>query len=84
MESCEGNLYQFCRSDYYKNLKNSERFGLAYKLFQQIIKGLRYLHVNVCPQFMHRDLTPDNILYVWKDGTLTFKIADLGISRFDN
>ena len=57
----------------YINIQPSEKE--ARRLFQQIIFGLEYLHVN---GVSHRDLKPENVL-LDKDGNV--KLADFGLSN---
>jgi len=65
-----GDLKQFARKN-----PNSP---LLFKLLQQVLNGLEYLHSN---GIIHRDLKPQNILLVERNGELTAKISDFGISK---
>jgi serine/threonine protein kinase len=47
-------------------------------LLNQILRGLRYLHKN---EFIHRDLTPNNIMVTQDGDQWQIKIIDLGISK---
>ena len=51
---------------------------LLYKLLQQVLSGLGFLHNK---GIIHRDLKPQNILLTEENGTFTAKISDFGISR---
>lgn len=51
---------------------------LLYKLLQQVLNGLEFLHNK---GIIHRDLKPQNILLVEENGAFTAKISDFGISR---
>jgi serine/threonine protein kinase len=59
----------------YDLMKYIQRQNNTYKLIQQLVDGIQYLHSN---NIIHRDLKPGNIL-VSKDGCL--KIADFGLAR---
>ena len=65
-----GDLKQFA--------KNNPNSPMLFKLLQQVLSGLAYLHSK---GIIHRDLKPQNILLLEEDGELTAKISDFGISK---
>lgn len=58
----------------------NEKMHLAYmKLaMTHILLGLEYMHSK---KIIHRDLKPSNILWFEKDGNVTVKICDFGLSK---
>ena len=67
-----GELYQFLSINKYFNLKITKTY------FEQILNALESCH-NI--GILHRDLKPQNILV---DGQYQVKIADFGLSTYDN
>jgi serine/threonine-protein kinase len=53
----------------------------AMSIMEQILAGLEHAHRN---NVIHRDLKPDNIMLVAKDGMLLVKIVDFGIAKLVN
>ena len=51
---------------------------LLFKLLQQVLKGLEFLHQK---NIIHRDLKPQNILLVEENGEINAKLSDFGISK---
>ncbi|MCO5168052.1 MAG: serine/threonine protein kinase [Planctomycetes bacterium] len=51
----------------------------ALSLFEQLLRGLEAVHA---AKVVHRDLKPDNVHVVTRDGAEHVKIMDFGISRF--
>ncbi|MBX3466674.1 MAG: serine/threonine protein kinase [Planctomycetes bacterium] len=51
----------------------------ALTLFEQLLRGLEAVHA---AKVVHRDLKPDNVHVVVRDGVEHVKIMDFGISRF--
>ncbi len=58
----------------------TEKIHLAYmKLaMAHILLGLEYMHAK---KIIHRDLKPSNVLWFEKDGNVTVKICDFGLSK---
>ena len=75
MELCNGDLLGYMKSDDFQKLQS--RFNVA----QQIANGINVLHTH-SPPIIHRDVKPQNILYVRDAATnkVVIKIADFGIS----
>jgi WNK lysine deficient protein kinase len=46
---------------------------------KETLKGLKYLHTEVHPAIVHRDIKCDNLLYDSRNGSI--KIGDLGLSK---
>ncbi len=53
--------------------------GRALALFEQLLRGLEAVH---SAKVVHRDLKPDNVAVVTRDGREHVKLMDFGISRF--
>jgi serine/threonine protein kinase len=51
------------------------------KIARQVLRGLVYIH-SLSPPIVHRDIKLENVLVFIVDGTVTFKIADVGLARF--
>ena len=51
------------------------------KICKHVLRGLVYLHT-LDPPVVHRDIKPENILVCDVDGTISFKIGDVGLARF--
>lgn len=69
----------------YAFIEQNEGEGLDWEKRNKIIvgtaKGIRYLHGNASPRFIHRDIKASNILL---DAEWNPKIADLGMAKLFN
>ena len=70
MELCDYTLRH-----YIDNLMNCDDILTRCKYFNDVIKGIQYLHNN---DIIHRDIKPSNIMF--KGGSI--KICDFGLSRY--
>ncbi|KAK4047575.1 hypothetical protein OIV83_005362 [Microbotryomycetes sp. JL201] len=76
MELCAGGpILKIAEGEQVAPLPNEQ----ARAVFRQMLLGIAYLHHN---QIVHRDIKPDNCLYM-EDKT-TVKLIDFGISKFNN
>src|SRR5262249_46992174 len=57
------------------------RLAVALSVMEQILAGLEHAHRN---NVIHRDLKPDNIMLIQRDGLLLVKIVDFGIAKLLN
>ena len=75
LELCEGTLTDYC-STKYEGQKTNEVDGLL-----QMARGLAYIHSK---NLVHRDIKPDNVLYIQStdsNSPVIFKISDFGLAR---
>jgi tRNA A-37 threonylcarbamoyl transferase component Bud32 len=72
MELCETNLLKIMNEYEYEHRKTH-----IYKLFRQILNGVKYLHHN---GIIHRDIKPSNIL-IKVNNDICAKISDYGCSK---
>jgi len=78
LELCEGTLTDYC-STKYEGHKNNDVDGLL-----QMARGLAYIHSK---NLVHRDIKPDNVLFVQStdsNSPVIFKISDFGLARTTN
>jgi serine/threonine protein kinase len=54
---------------------------LALSIMEQLLLGLEHAHRN---RVIHRDLKPDNVMLLERDGTVMVKIVDFGIAKLAN
>lgn len=72
-EFCEGGeLFDYITENDYLTERD------AANIFQQIIQSIIYCHKN---RICHRDLKPDNFMFVSKEKDSTVKLIDFGLSR---
>ncbi|TPX35666.1 hypothetical protein SmJEL517_g01929 [Synchytrium microbalum] len=77
-EYCDlGNLQEYLNRKRNKRLPESD----AKVLFRQLVAGLHFLWTN---GLVHRDLKPANLLLSGSPASPTLKIADFGISQFED
>ena len=78
LELCEGTLTDYC-STKYEGQKTNEVDGLL-----QMARGLAYIHSK---NLVHRDIKPDNVLFVQStdsNSPVILKISDFGLARTTN
>ncbi len=64
------------------NKLHSPRLKVIKNWIKEILKGLKYLHSEVYPPIVHRDIKCDNIFIDSTNGSI--KIGDLGLSKMQD
>ncbi|ETO23914.1 hypothetical protein RFI_13245 [Reticulomyxa filosa] len=73
-------VVEFCDGgDVFERVVNLKKFSEAdaTRVIQQVASGLKHLHEQ---GFVHRDLKPDNVMYLTKAQDSSIKIIDFGLS----
>jgi serine/threonine protein kinase len=76
MEYCETSVTEFLQHVAQDSIKIS--YGLLVKIALGIVQALEYMHHELYPQVLHRDVKADNVLLT---EDFSIKLTDFGLSR---